>query len=155
MDNASEGMLDTSDVETGMILFVDTGTLVLSGHKLLDSEFARRESEQLDSPSDVCFAAVKSQIESTLTVSENTDIHHQALILDRGISSKMKQHSHIILVISSIEASDVDEAVTETVSIVASVQRRSAIVSEVQSLAIRIILCDPQFRVTATAERRW
>lgn len=90
-------------------------------------------------PPDIGIARVEDKIKSILSIRIDRDIHHNALISDIGVARQMKEHRHVIGIISGIEARNIDQGLSsEAVSELAGIECWVAIVGEVAGYAILV-----------------
>ena len=54
----------------------------------------------------------------------------------------MEEHGHIVPVVGGIEASDIDGTISQAVSEIAGVQRRPAVICQVDGAAVGVLICD-------------
>jgi hypothetical protein len=55
---------------------------------------------------------------------------HDGFVLEICLASKVEQYSHVVLVVCSVEASDIDTASAHAVAKILGVKRRSSVVSD-------------------------
>lgn len=92
-------------------------------------------------PRDVCTAGIEDLVEIVLPICIDTNVQHDAVIGDLSIARKMELHRHVVLVVRSIEAREVDGALARTRTKVLSVDCGPAIVQECHG-AIRASVLD-------------
>jgi hypothetical protein len=61
-------------------------------------------------PIDVGVTWIERQFEPTLAVRKYANRYHDALVLQSRLSFQVEKYSHVVSVVCSVEASDVDEA---------------------------------------------
>jgi hypothetical protein len=107
-----------------------------------DPSFDRASAEY------VGVTGVECQVEATLSVRIDANVHHYVLFPERSLTFQMEDDGHVVLVVGGIESRHVDGALAQTVAIVGSVKRWLSIISHLHFAAIDdtndpcMIVCD-------------